>query len=154
MFNLNLNKRAERLQKKTQNWQIEKPILIAEQDLQEDIKDTKNRKKPPKEQKKALTTTKFLMLFLFISCSIIQLFTMYAVIKGMNMGYGIDFTPLTMLISAVVAQTIGFSVYSLKSVKENTKGGIIFETAMINSLKQDEEKNKENEENEEEIAEG
>jgi len=52
--------------------------------------------------KKKLTTSKFLTLFLFISCSIIEIFTMYAIIKGMNMGYGIDFTPLTMLISAMV----------------------------------------------------
>jgi len=66
------------------------------------------------------------MLFLFISCSAIEIFTMYAIIKGMNMGFGIDFTPLTMLITAVVAEVIGFSVYSLKSMKENTKGGIIY----------------------------
>ena len=66
------------------------------------------------------------MLFLFISCTAIEIFTMYAIIKGMNMGFGIDFTPLTMLIYAVVAEVIGFSVYSLKSMKENTKGGIVF----------------------------
>lgn len=148
----NLEKRAQNLEQKLQNWQIQKPILIAEQDLQEDIKNTKNRKKPTKEQKKALTTTKFLMFFLFISCSIIELFTMYAVIKGMNMGYGIDFTPLTMLISAVVAQTVGFAIYSLKSTKENTKGGIIFETAMLNNSCNDPEEEKEN--YEQEIAEG
>lgn len=64
---------------------------------------------------------------------------MYAIIKGMNMGYGIDFTPLTMLITSVVAEVAGFAVYSLKSMKENTKGGIVFETAMLDKQFQQEE---------------
>lgn len=122
----------EKLQKRIKQWKQQKQLLIRKQDLEEDIKQTKNRKKPPKAQRKNLTTSKFLMLFLFISCSAIEIFTMYAIIKGMNMGFGIDFTPLTMLITAVVAEVIGFSVYSLKSMKENTKGGIIYQTAMFN----------------------
>lgn len=122
----------EKLQKRIKQWKQQKQLLIRKQDLEEDIKQTKNRKKPPKAQRKNLTTSKFLMLFLFISCSAIEIFTMYAIIKGMNMGFGIDFTPLTMLITAVVAEVIGFSVYSLKSMKENTKGGIVYQTAMFN----------------------
>ena len=55
------------------------------------------------------------------------------------MGFGIDFTPLTMLISAVVAEVIGFSVYSLKSMKENTKGGIVFQKAMLEQESQESE---------------
>jgi len=66
------------------------------------------------------------MLFLFISCSIIELFTLYITFKVVNMGLEVDFTPLQMLITAVVAEVIGFAVYSLKSLKENTKGGIIY----------------------------
>lgn len=123
----------EKLNKKIQLWKQQKELLIAKQNLEEDIKQTKNRKKPPKAQRKTLTTTKFLMLFLFISCSAIEIFTMYAIIKGMNMGLGIDFTPLTMLITSVVAEVIGFSVYSLKSMKENTKGGIVYQTAILNN---------------------
>ena len=70
------------------------------------------------------------MLFLFISCSAVEAFTMFAIIKAMNMGYGVEFGPLSMLITAVVAEVISFSVYSLKSMKENTEGGIVYDTAM------------------------
>ena len=41
-----------------------------------------------------------------------------------------DFSPLNALISSVVAETVGFGVYSLKATKENTKGGITYDTAM------------------------
>ena len=75
--------------------------------------------------------TKKLMVFLFVSCSAIEVFTMYAILKSMNMGFGVDFTPLTTLITSVVAEVIGFSVYSLKSMKENTQGGIVYETALF-----------------------
>lgn len=34
------------------------------------------------------------------------------------------------LITTVVAEVIGFGVYALKSAKENTEGGIIYETTM------------------------
>ena len=130
---LNLKERQKRLKEKQQYWAKEKILLMQQQDLNEDIKLTKNRKKPTKEQRKALTTTKFLMIFLFCSCSAVEAFTMFAIIHGMNMGYGIDFGPLTMLITAVVAEVISFSIYSLKSMKENTKGGIVYETAMHHS---------------------
>ena len=124
-------RKQKKLEQKLKDWEKQKPIIIAEQDLKEDIQQTKNRNKPPKAQRKKLTTTKFLMLFLFVSCSIIEIFTMYAIIKSMNMGLGVDFTPLTMLITSVVAQVIGFSIYSLKSMKENTEGGIVYETALF-----------------------
>ena len=134
---IHLNKK--KIYKQIERWEEQKPILMAKQDLEEDIQIVKNRKKPPKAQRQRLTTTKFLMLFLFISCTAIEIFTMYAIIKGMNMGFGIDFTPLTMLISAVVAEVIGFSVYSLKSMKENTKGGIVFQKAMLEQESQESE---------------
>lgn len=134
---IHLNKK--KIYKQIEQWEEQKPILMAKQDLEEDIQTVKNRKKPPKAQRQRLTTTKFLMLFLFISCTAIEIFTMYAIIKGMNMGFGIDFTPLTMLISAVVAEVIGFSVYSLKSMKENTKGGIVFQKAMLEQESQESE---------------
>lgn len=127
----------KKIEKQIKEWEQQKPLLIAKQDLKEDIQKTKDRKKPPKAQRKRLTTSKFLMLFLFVSCSAIEIFTMYAIIKGMNMGFGVDFTPLTMLITAVVAQVIGYAIYSLKSMRENTKGGIVFEKAMLQQ--QDEE---------------
>ena len=79
---IHLNKK--KIYKQIEQWEEQKPILMAKQDLEEDIQTVKNRKKPPKAQRQKLTTTKFLMLFLFISCTAIEIFTMYAIIKGMN----------------------------------------------------------------------
>ena len=42
-----------------------------------------------------------------------------------------DFSPLVALIGAVIGEVIGFAVYSLKSAKENTKNGIVYEQAML-----------------------
>lgn len=41
-----------------------------------------------------------------------------------------DFTPLVTLIGAVVSEVIGFAIYALKAMKENSKGGIVYDTAM------------------------
>ena len=41
-----------------------------------------------------------------------------------------DFTPLVALIGAVVSEVVGYAVYALKSAKENTVGGITYESAM------------------------
>ena len=124
----NLTKRKLHIAKEYTYWEKEKPLIIAEQDLKEDKKEVKNRKK---EQKKDITTTKFLMLFLFTSCSIIQIFTLVVTVLSMIAGV-YDFTALQMLITAVVGEVIAFAVYSIKSLKQNTKGGIIYETAMWN----------------------
>lgn len=82
-----------------------------------------------KEKTKA-TTTKILILFLFINCSIIELFTGWATIKSIELtlqtGIAPDFTPLVALIGAVVGEVIGFAVYALKSIKENTAGGVTY----------------------------
>ena len=128
----NLSKRTRDILKKQEYWEKEKVIIMAEQDLKQDKKEIKNRKK---KQKKALTTTKFLMLFLFSSCSAIQIFTLVVTVLSITAGV-YDFTALQMLITAVVGQVIAFAIYSLKSLKENTKGGIIYETAMWNKERQ------------------
>ena len=84
------------------------------------------------------------MLFLFISCTAIEFFTIFLTFKSMNMGY-IDFSALQSLITAVVAEVVGFAVYSLKSMKENTEGGIVYQTAMLEAQQeqQTEENNQE-----------
>ena len=76
------------------------------------------------EAKKPATTSKKLILFLFINCTVIELFTMYVTLKQFSLalaiGGMIDFTPLVTLIGAVVGEVISFAVYALKSTKENT----------------------------------
>ena len=49
-------------------------------------------------------------------------------------GTMIDFTPLVALIGAVVGEVFSYAIYSLKSAKENTAGGIIYDTAMRDNL--------------------
>ena len=43
----------------------------------------------------------------------------------MSLG-AVDFSALQSLITAVVAEVVGFAIYALKSTKENTKGGIVY----------------------------
>ena len=124
-------KKQTRINIQAKDWDKEKQYLNLQQDMKHEREQIKNKYK---EQKKKLTTTKFLMFFLFISCSVVELFTIYITIKIINIGFEIDLTPLTMLITAVVAEVIGFAIYSLKASKENTKGGIIYETALLKQI--------------------
>lgn len=133
-------KKQTRINIQAKDWDKEKQYLNLQQDMKHEREQIKNKYK---EQKKKLTTTKFLMFFLFISCSVVELFTIYITIKIINIGFEIDLTPLTMLITAVVAEVIGFAIYSLKASKENTKGGIIYETALLKQIQLS--KNKEEE---------
>ena len=48
-------------------------------------------------------------------------------------GTMIDFTPLVALIGAVVGEVFSYAIYSLKSTKENTVGGIIYDSVINNS---------------------
>ena len=49
----------------------------------------------------------------------------------MNLGFGADFGPLSMLITSVVGEVIGFAIYSIKAAKENTVGGVVYDLAMM-----------------------
>lgn len=124
-------KKQKKIKQKASLWNKEKEYLTIEKDMEHEKQQIKNKYK---EQKRKLSMTKFLMYFLFISCSVVQLFTIYITIKIINIGFEIDLTPLTMLITAVVAQVVGFAIYALKSTKENTKGGIIYQTALLEEV--------------------
>ena len=91
-------------------------------------------KRKRKPLKKKITTTKLLILFLFINCSIIEIFTMYVTFRQFslieNVGGVLDFSPLVTLIGSVVGEVIGFAIYAIKSAKENTYGGIVYDTIM------------------------
>ena len=89
-----------------------------------------------KNKKRKITTTKLIIFFLFLNCTIIELFTGWITIQSLNLAMitetAPDFTPLVTLIGAVIGEVISFSTYALKSIKENTSGGIIFEHSMQN----------------------
>ncbi len=69
-----------------------------------------------------------------MSCSAIEIFTGYITIRSFDLaaqqGMSPDLTPLITLIGAVVSEVIGFAIYAIKSAKENTKGGIIYDLAV------------------------
>lgn len=123
---MNLQEKEKKISLKESQWQEEKKLLIRENKI-------KNEKKEFRKSFK-ISTSKLLILFLFINCTIIELFTGFVTLKSLDLAtltlISPDFTPLVTLIGAVVSEVIGFAIYSLKSMKENTIGGIIYETAM------------------------
>ena len=122
-FEREVNREARR-------WDIEKEILNKKISVEEE------KEKYKQKRRKKISTSKLLILFLFINCTLIEIFTGIITWKmvtiGLMMGMGIDLGPLVALISAVVSEVIGYSIYSLKSIKENTKGGIVYESAFQN----------------------
>lgn len=109
-------------------WQREKEVLERKYKLKQEKKEFKKQFLPK------ISTSKLLILFLFINCTIIELFTGFVTLKSLDLTALTmatpDFTPLVALIGAVVSEVIGYAVYALKSAKENTAGGITYETAM------------------------
>ena len=83
---------------------------------------------------KKISTTKILITFLFINCTILELFTGWVTVENLilarDFGVAIDFTPLVTLIGIVLGEVFGFAVYAAKAAKENTCGGIQYETAI------------------------
>lgn len=113
---------------KEHRWQREKEVLERKYKLKQEKKEFKKQFLPK------ISTSKLLILFLFINCAIIELFTGFVTLKSLDLTTltmaNPDFTPLVALIGAVVSEVVGYAVYALKSAKENTAGGITYETAM------------------------
>ena len=84
--------------------------------------------------KKKFSTTKLIVLFLFINCTLLELFTGWVTVQSIQLAkeymVSVDFTPLVTLIGVVVGEVLSFGVYAAKSVKENTAGGIVYDSAM------------------------
>ena len=115
-------KQKELLEQKQQQWEQQKQILLTKQRLSDE------RRKIKQKSHKKVSTSKLIVLFLFLNCTAIELFTGYVTVKSLNMGF-VDFSPLTALIGAVVGQVIGFAIYAYKATKENTQGGITYANA-------------------------
>lgn len=91
---------------------------------------------------KKISTTKFLITFLFVDCIAVQFFVAYATVMSVAIAEAVGavptFEPLIALVGAVVAEAIGFGIYCIKSAKENSKDGIVYELAMRNKQKEEE----------------
>lgn len=128
-------KEKEDILKEEEEWEQDKIYL----EKQKKIKADKRSffKRLPK-----LSTSKLLILFLFLNCSLIELFTGWVTIQSINLVQitmmAPDFSPLITLIGAVVGEVIGFAIYSIKATKENTKDGIVYDTAMRELNKEEE----------------
>lgn len=123
---MNYQKKIEKIIREEQNWTNQKKYLNKKIELKKDkeLFLLKNKKK--------ISTSKILILFLFINCTVIEIFTGWVTIKSFSYslmtGNAIDFSPLVTLIGAVVGEVIGFAIYSLKSTKENTAGGVVYDS--------------------------
>ena len=123
---MNYQKKIEKTTREEQNWTNQKKYLNKKIELKKDkeLFLLKNKKK--------ISTSKILILFLFINCTVIEIFTGWVTIKSFSYslmtGNAIDFSPLVTLIGAVVGEVIGFAIYSLKSTKENTAGGVVYDS--------------------------
>lgn len=115
------------------DWAKNKQLIKRKIKIEKDKAKLRNSLK----DKSKLTTTKLLILFLFLNCTIIELFTGWATVQSLQLtlqtGLAPDFTPLVTLIGAVVGEVIGFAIYAVKSIKENTAGGIVYDCALNNN---------------------
>lgn len=111
--------------KEEQEWQEQKGLIKRKQKIEQEKKQLKGKK---------ITTTKWLILFLFINCTLIELFTGWSTVQSLRLsaltGQSVDFSPLVTLIGAVVSEVIGFAIYAVKSMKENCEGGVTYSKAM------------------------
>lgn len=84
--------------------------------------------------KKKLSTSKLLVGFIFINCVIVEVYAMWVM-------YALaDLSALSVLITAIIGETFAYAVYSIKSAKENTQGGIIYDLAIQNETNKPNEK--------------
>lgn len=127
---------------------LDKSKEIAEEEEKWEIeKENLKKRKRIKEEHKELTTinsnklsmSKKALIFLFISCTFIEIFTAWVTIQSFSLAFAIgimpDFTPLVTLIGTVVGEVIALAAYYAKSTKENTTGGITFESAAARDFK-------------------
>ena len=124
---MNLTQQEKMLSIEEKHWEREKEIIKRKRNLKEEQKKIRH-------PRKKISTTKLLIAFLFLNCTAIEIFTGWATVQSFvlakTLGFSVDFTPLVTLISAVVGEVIGYAIYSIKSTKENTKGGIVYESAL------------------------
>lgn len=109
-------------------WDREKNLIQRETALKEE----KDKILNPKKNK--LPTSKQLIWFLFINCTIIELVVIIVTFQSLDLamciGIAPNLTPLVTLVGAIVSEVIGYAVYAVKSAKENTAGGITYDIAM------------------------
>ena len=119
---------AKELQYEERKWERQKELLARKKKIDDEKREFRLSYIPKMSKSKLLVT------YLFLNCTLIEIFTGYTTLKSFDLalitGNSPDLTPLNTLVATVVAEVIGFAVYALKAKAENTKGGIVYETAM------------------------
>ena len=118
-------RQARNISEQEKNWEVEKDNLTR-------ISNLKKEKQEFKTSNKKISTSKILIAFLFLNCTGIELYTGYIINKMFAYGMVPDFSPLLALIGAVVGEVVALAVYFIKSTKENTQGGIVYQSMMNN----------------------
>lgn len=96
------------------------------QKLLNEQKELRNKYK----RKIKLSTSKLFMLLIFLNCTAIEFFSGYITYKAMMVTMTVDMSALVALIGAVVGESLSFLIYCQKAARENTRGGITYETAI------------------------
>lgn len=90
--------------------------------------------------KKKIAWSKLVLLFLFLTCTFLILFTCFVVLKEFTLAQMImiapDLSPLNTLIGIVIAETLGLTAYLIKSTFENRKGGITYDAAAAHNFQE------------------
>ena len=89
--------------------------------LKQELNELRHSNDKPKEK---LSFSKMAFIFMIANCVVIEI---YALVAMFFFG---DLSSLSALIAAVVGECISFLCFEIKSGKENTTGGIVYESAM------------------------
>lgn len=127
------DRKISRMTKKTELkdyiWSQTKPLI----DINNTIDKEKYERKKTHKSIKMPSWSKLFLIFLFINFTVLEIFTGWATIYSFKLslitGISPDLTPLITLIGAVIGETISYGIYCAKSKAENTKDGIVFESA-------------------------
>lgn len=76
------------------------------------------------KQREKLSFSKIAFIFMMTNCVVIEIYALFA------MFYFGDLSSLSALIAAVVGECVSFLCFEIKAGKENSKNGIVYETAM------------------------
>lgn len=122
-------KRQKEINEKAENWEIERENIKK----CNDIRDEYNQLTKSKTDK--LSMSKKALIFLFINCTLVEIFTGWVTVKSFALAFAMgimpDFSPLLAIIGAVVGEVVGLMTYYAKSTKENTVGGIVYENSLM-----------------------
>ena len=122
-------KRQKEINEKVENWNIERENIKK----CNSIRDEYNQLTKSKTDK--LSMSKKALIFLFINCTLVEIFTGWVTVKSFALAFAMgimpDFSPLLAIIGAVVGEVIGLMTYYAKSTKENTVGGIVYENSLM-----------------------